>query len=133
MAFTYDLSTDIGKVRLELGDAAQPGVKPDGGNLTDEELTLWLEREGLVMRAVAAACEALSRMWASVATISVGPRKEDLGSVSKTWWDRGVSLRSQFGNTPSGDAESATTGSFGITLLHPQHPLEATLLTGGWQ
>lgn len=131
MAFTYDLATDIGMVRLELGDTAQPGVKPDGGNLADEEIALWLGREGSVMRTVAAACEALSRSWAAVASISVGPRKEDLGSISKTWADRAASLRSQHGNTPSDSGEAATTGAFGFTMKHHGHSLYDTLFTGG--
>ncbi len=131
MAFTYDLSTDVGLVRLELGDTAQPGIKPDGGNLSDEEIALWLGREGSVMRAVAAACEALSRSWAAVASISIGPRKEDLGNVSKTWADRAASLRSQHGNTPSDNGEAASTSTFAFTLRHPTHQPYDTLFTGG--
>ena len=79
MAFTYDLSTNVGKIRLELGDTIQnSGIRPNNGNLSDEELQYWVSREGHVMRAVAAACEALARMWSSSTTISVGPHSETL-------------------------------------------------------
>ena len=98
MAFTYDTSTDIGKLRLEIGDTEfTEGVKPDGSNFSDGELQVWLTREGDVSRATAAACGALARMWARVADISIGPRKESLGAVSKRWAEEAKRLREQYG------------------------------------
>lgn len=94
--FTYNLaSTDtdkqsISKVRLELGDN-QPniGVQPDGKNFDDAELLYWLEEEDYnIAHAVGRACDALSKMWTNVANITVGPRREELGSVAKGWADR---------------------------------------------
>lgn len=109
MTFTYVLSTDIGKIRLELGDTsatAGAGVKPDGTNLTDEEIQVWLTREGAVMPAAAAGCEALARMWARVANITVGPRREDLGQVAKAWTEQAKSLREQHGGASIGFSAS---------------------------
>lgn len=107
MTFTYSLGSsdsdtaNIAKVRLEIGDtsnASGAGVKPDGTNLSDEEIAIWLEREGdEVMRAVASACEALARQWSRVADIAVGPRREALGQVSKRWADEAKRLREQYG------------------------------------
>jgi hypothetical protein len=96
MTFTYDLaSVDasillISKVRLELGDTvANAGVRPDGSNLTDEEITVWLTDEGNdLSQTVARAAAALANVWTNVANITVGPRKEELGSIAKAWADR---------------------------------------------
>ena len=100
MSFTYVLTTDIGKVRLEIGDVSSAigaGVKPDGTNLTDEEIQVWLTREETVGRAAAAACEALSTTWARVADVAVGPRRESLGQVAKQYAERAKALREQHG------------------------------------
>lgn len=113
MSFSYDLSTDVGIVRLELGDTTEgKGVRPDDGNLSDEELTYWVGREGHVMRAVAAACEALARMWSSYTTISIGPHSETLSLIQGNWADRAKSLRSLYGNTP----DSAASTSFVVPI-----------------
>lgn len=103
MTFTYDTATDIGQVRLELGDEVSGnGVKPTGANLTDEELQVWLTREGSVMRAVAAACEALSRAWSRMASTTVGSRSEQLQSVAAQYAERAKTLRAQHGGGTSG-------------------------------
>lgn len=96
MSFTYNLASPdaaivlISKVRLELGDTvANAGVRPDGSNLTDEELQVWLTEESNdISQTVARAAAALSNMWTNVANITVGPRREELGSVAKGWSDR---------------------------------------------
>ena len=77
---------------------------PDGQNLGNEELQVWLAREGGIMRAVAAACEALSRTWSSYTTTSVGPRSETLSLISGAWEDRANQLREAYGY---GDADAA--------------------------
>jgi hypothetical protein len=99
MIFTYSLSTDTGKVRLELGDTSTTmGVRPGGTNLTDEEIAVWLAAESNdVGRTTARACEMLSRDWAKAATISVGPRSVQYGAVAKEWADRAAALRAQYG------------------------------------
>lgn len=101
--FTNDPDTDLGKVRLELGDDVDgEGVRPDGSNLTDAQLQVWLDREESVMRATAAACEALARQWARLANITIGARKEDLGAVSEQWAKQAYRLREQYGGGGSG-------------------------------
>ena len=99
MAFTYDLSTDVGQVRLEIGDTnSGNGVKPDGTNLSDEEIQHLVTREGNAMRAAAACCEILARHWARVANIAVGSRREDLSTIADQWAKQAKSLREQYGN-----------------------------------
>lgn len=107
MAITTSLSTDIGKVRLEIGDTVEDkGPRPNGANLTDDELQYWITREGHVMRAVAAACEALARMWSSSTTISIGPHSETLSLIAGMWDDRAKKLRAVYGDTPDDEIAS---------------------------
>ena len=49
MAFSYDLTTNIGKVRLLIADTVE-----DGAVYEDEELTVLLTMEGNVLKAAAA-------------------------------------------------------------------------------
>jgi hypothetical protein len=103
MAFSYVLSTDIGKVRLEIGDTVSGvGVRPDGSNLTDAEVEYFLTQEGSVGRAVARACEVLATMWAGLADLTVGPRHEALGAVAQRYAERAQRLRVQHGGTEVG-------------------------------
>ncbi len=116
MSFTYDLASsdenllNISKVRLELGDITQgSGVRPDGTNLSDEELGIWLSAESKhIMHTVIRACDALARAWTNMADITVGPRSETLGRIADDWATRAKDLRSEYGNTSSG------TSAFGV-------------------
>ena len=128
MAFTYDTATDIGKLRLEIGDTTySEGVKPDGTNFSDAELQVWLTREGDVNRATAAACEALARMWARVADISIGPRKESLGTVSKRWAEEAKHLREQYGGAGE---ECYSIGGLRVDGFSDDDPSDAVETTG---
>jgi hypothetical protein len=58
MSATYDVTTDIGKIRLFIGDT---DVTPASDAIfTDEELQVFLDIEGSVRSAAAAAIEALA-------------------------------------------------------------------------
>lgn len=114
--FTTDPETEIGEVRLELGDDNEgDGVRPDGANLTDAQIQVLIDREGSVMRAVAAACELLARQWTRVANITVGPRSEQFGQVSEQWAKRAATLRSQYGGGGSGGFSIAATRTDGFS------------------
>lgn len=67
--FSYDLDTAAGQIRLEIGDtdnSQDAGVKPDGANFNDAELTHFYSQESSnVLAAAARACEVLARMWAA--------------------------------------------------------------------
>ena len=80
-------SAAIARVRLEIGDTVEDaGVLPDGGNLSDEEITVYLDTYGSdVALTVNALAGVLARRWATVADVSVGPRSESLSQVSKAW------------------------------------------------
>jgi hypothetical protein len=123
MSFTYDLATDIGKVRLNLGDKTSgAGPNPDGSNISDEEITALLAQEYdassaliTVQRAVAAACEMLANAWASVASsVSVGARSE-ANQQSVNYAARAEKIRVQYGNGARGFS-SAFTRNDGFAL-----------------
>lgn len=105
MAFTYDLNSSdemlrkVSQVRLHLGDTVEnKGVRPDDSNLSDEEIAVLLNLEGdNVMRAVAAACEVLARMWARAANMWSGDRREELSQVALAYERQAKELRRQHG------------------------------------
>lgn len=102
--FTYDLTTDVGKLRLEIGDQSEgAGVRPDGSNFADEELETILEQEGNVLgRGIARACEILANAWATLADLTVGPRSEKLSQVAARFEKRAAALRMQYGGGSTG-------------------------------
>lgn len=67
MAFTYDLTTDAGKVRFNLGDTQEnAGPRPDKRNFTDAEIDHLLEQESdTVVAATAFGFEILASEWES--------------------------------------------------------------------
>ncbi len=69
MAFTYDLTTDRGKVRFGLGDTiANSGPRPDKRNFTDAEIDYLISTETAGnTAAIALGFETLSSEWAAYA------------------------------------------------------------------
>ena len=103
MSFTYDLTTDAGKLRLEIGDSTEDaGVRPDGSNFSDEEIAYIFDQEGSLGCAVARACEMLATLWATAADLTVGPRSEKLGQVADRFEVRAKALRVQYGGGSTG-------------------------------
>ena len=98
MTWTYDIDTNVGKVRLQIGDDTEDsGVRPDGSNFSDEELQTFLDREGSVMRATAGLCETLALQYARMADLRVGPRSESLSQIGKGYERRAGLLRQMYG------------------------------------
>lgn len=101
MAFSYDLeSTDnqillISQVRLEIGDTVEDsGVRPDGSNLSDAEILIWLGRtSNSIAGAAALASDALSRMWAGVRDVEDIGSKDKASQVSQAWASLAIGLR----------------------------------------
>lgn len=104
MTITIDLTTQIGQVRLEIGDdddTTGHGKRPDGRNLSDQAIDLWLTRASLyqtsghaqVLLAAAYACEQLARDWATVSNVSAPSRRESAGDVAAKWAERARALR----------------------------------------
>lgn len=104
MAFTYDISSAdanekiVSQIRLEVGDTSQErGVKPEGGNYTDEELLHIYEVEGeSIGRAAARICEQLANAWSSVPRTMFGSLF-DPRHVGRNYMRQAATLRSQYG------------------------------------
>ena len=91
--FSYLLDSDdgetaaIARVRLEIGDSVEgAGVLPDGGNLSDEEIAVFLTQYANdVALTTAALAGVLARRWSVLADVTVGPRSEKLSQVAQAW------------------------------------------------
>lgn len=114
MSFTYNLGSSsstevlVAKVRLHIGDTVQgTGVRPDGSNITDEEIeALLTTNEDDVESTVADLADILARHWANTVDVTTGPRRESLSQASKRWRDIADEMRA------SGTAGSGTSFSF---------------------
>lgn len=99
--FTYNTSTTVGKVRLEIGDnQIEPnGILPDGRNFSDDEITAFFTEEGSVLRTAARCLEVASRRWARV------PKQQTTGSESSSQETashllrQALELRRRYGHT----------------------------------
>jgi hypothetical protein len=107
MTFSYDLDTSVGQVRLEIGDdddSPDAGVKPNGTNFSDEEITSILDSEGgVVLRAAARFCELLARRYVLVAE-SVKIRDYSIDATKKAdyWRELAAELRARAGGAFAG-------------------------------
>lgn len=84
---TYNLTTDVGKLRLVLNDNdamnAASGVKPDGSSYSDAELAVFIELAGSWQRAVSVTLRALANAYAKHATVQTSnDYREDLSKIS---------------------------------------------------
>lgn len=87
MVKSYDLSEDIGKVRLAIGDtdifATGAGVKPDGDNFSDAELNVYLAMVDRWQEAVAPVLRLLANLYSLQArAIWVDDYKEDSTKIA---------------------------------------------------
>jgi hypothetical protein len=102
MAFTYDPDTALGQVRELIGDtddSADAGVKPDGSNFTDAQVSNALSRANQnVKRAAADLCETLATMWAGQAgRITIGRYVIDSSATASRYAEMAKQLRSAGG------------------------------------
>ena len=67
MAFTYDITSDRGRVRLLLGDATQDkGPRPRKTNFADSEIDYFLTTQsGGINKSVAMGLDVLGNEWLS--------------------------------------------------------------------
>lgn len=113
VTFTYDLSTPVGQIRLEIGDtdnSTDAGVKPDGQNFSDEELAhFYSEESSNVLAAAARACEVLARMWARQAkSVKIRDYTIDTRSQAKYFQDLAKDLRQRSGSLFAGGSAPTT-------------------------
>lgn len=122
MSFTYDITTSVGKIRLEIGDisdATGEGIKPDGSNFTDEELMHFMSLVDTWQQAAVKALRVLASMYASKARfVSVADVKEDYRATAQAIRDQADALEAQLdadGTYTTGGVATATldlSGSF---------------------
>jgi len=101
MSFTYDLTEDVGKLRLRIGDTVTgSGPRPESGvasNFSDEELQHFIDTEGTLERAIALALETLATEWSVFTNITLGPRKEEYARISEQFAKRADQARKNYG------------------------------------
>jgi len=104
MVFTYDLTNDIGKVRLLIPDKVTPGQL-----LEDADITAYLTLEGnVVKRAAALALESIASDQALVLkVINLGDLTTDGAKVSDALLKRAAQLREQADKEEAGEAGGA--------------------------
>ena len=99
MAFTYNLSTNLGKTRLAIGDTVNgSGPRPAGANYSDEEINVYLTpviAAGYTYgRAVAQLFRLLAGEWAGKASVSIGDYSVQYAAVADNYrkaaaeWER---------------------------------------------
>jgi hypothetical protein len=96
MTFTYDFATNavISRIRLAVGDVTLgTGIKPDGTNFSDEEITAILTQAGGdIGAATYIFLKSLANMWGTYVDITVGPRKESLSQIAKYYASRAIDV-----------------------------------------
>jgi|WetSurSiteA1Bulk_404760.scaffolds.fasta_scaffold155388_1 NADPH-dependent ferric siderophore reductase len=99
MTFSYTIGTDLSDIRLRIGDTIYAaGVRPRGANFSDEEITRVLTLcDSNVDFAIAMLLETLSNEWAKIASITVGPVRQDYTSVSKQFAKQADDTRMRLG------------------------------------
>lgn len=73
---TYDVTTDIGKLRLAIGDTMVSIAE-----FTDEELAVFISAGGSWQQGALLAVDSLIAKYAKKVNFSLGPRSEQLGQI----------------------------------------------------
>lgn len=97
MSFTYDLSTNTGKVRAIVGDTASATA-----NFTDEEIAYFYSIEQSVNGAAALCLESLAARSATTAkSEQIGDYRYDNTSAASKYLELAKALRTKEAQTPS--------------------------------
>lgn len=111
MTFTFDptdLTTDLAKVRREIGD-----VNEDDPLLSDEEIALALSEEGSVLLAGARACDWIGRTFARDFDFEADGTKVMKAARAKQFRDLATDLRTR--------SAIATSGTGGIGVVQTRN------------
>lgn len=87
MTFTYDLATEIGQVRFEIGDHVSTDAL-----LTDEEIQYLLTLEGSVLLAAAHACDQIGHSFARDFNWQADGVKVEMTARAQHWHSLAVTL-----------------------------------------
>jgi len=102
MTFTYTVGTNLGNVRMALGDTVSgTGVLPSGANFTDEEINEIVDTEGTWQKAVAHLCEILANRWATSVNFSADGVSVSRSDVARAWKEQAAMWRGNYGGMHS--------------------------------
>jgi len=112
----YDLSTDIGKLRMVINDVSlldtNAGVRPDGTFYADEELQVFIDLAGSWKRVVSLVLRALATAYARLAVVQeIDGYKEDLSKISAQLQDAATKWDKQLDTTAAAASDAAVNWS----------------------
>lgn len=115
MAFTYDLTTNRGKVRLAIGDTVEnAGPRPDKRNFSDTEIDYFVDTETDGNTAASAlGFEILASEWAAYA---ISEREGEVSFDAKEVSDQYLDLANEWRNKPDGGTGGRTLSAGVLTL-----------------
>lgn len=115
MAFTYDLTTDRGKVRLSIGDTVEnAGPRPDKRNFTDAEIDYLISTETAGNTAAAAfGFELLASEWAAY---TIQEREGEVSFDAKEVSDQYLDIAVEWRNKPDGGTGGRSLQAGVLTL-----------------
>lgn len=122
MAFTYEITTNRGRIRRLVGDAIEDmGALPDGVNFQDAEIDEFFSMEGNhIQRAAALALESLESAWAAEAGRYRSGPEDEQSLQAAAFGNRAARLRAVYGwNTADDSAAAARAGGFSISVRRP--------------
>lgn len=100
MPINTDLTSPIGEIRVLIGDTIEgEGVKPGGGNFSDDELAYFLAQGGSVRIGAALACESLAWQWNVHPDFAADGLQVKRNQVAQGWWRAALRFRQQSGAT----------------------------------
>ena len=116
MAFTYDVTTPLGQLRLAIGDTVSgTGPRPAGANYTDAELNVFLApviAAGYTYgRAVSQVLRLLATEWTNQANISIGEYSAQYGQIAANYRAAAAAAGLAIVNTGAGVAGGITVGT----------------------
>jgi hypothetical protein len=87
MTFTYVVTTDLGKLRLILGDTGSASAE-----FSDEEMNAFIAMAGTWQQAAIMGCDALIAKYARLVNLTLGPRSESYSDIVAHYKDLKASL-----------------------------------------
>ena len=115
MAFTYDLTTNRGVVRLNLGDTVEnSGPRPDKRNFTDAEIDYLIATETAGNTAATAlGFEILASEWAAY---TISEREGETSFDAKAVSDQYLDIAQDWRNKPDGGTGGRSLSAGVLTL-----------------
>ena len=120
MAFTYDVSTALGQLRLAIGDTVSgTGPRPAGANYTDAELGVFLTPVTAAGygygRAVPQVLRLLANEWTNQANISIGEYSAQYGQIAANYRAAAAAADLAIDNTGAGVTGGISVGTMTLS------------------